>query len=700
MSVTSDGLVRRRNRRTGALIEIRDRWNVPEDQSRSDLRWQLVCTTHGEESQGISNRSVANVSASKPWEWCGTCAATLAGGSTVPEPKTPSGRAQSAIKLDRVVINNFRSLYKPYRPDETGGEFRFELAGGMTTVVGPNNVGKSNVFKALAIALGENPVFDSRKDIPEPAPYAKPKVRLEFSFRDVRSGTPEATLRRYLKEYEEAVNPTGRRTFADEDRMILDVVMDANAERPIRQRFVAKGAGSRTLPDEHDLTQKTLAQFRKCFRFVYVQSGQSLESLLEGKFRDILQSVLKDHLGSAYQAAHDARASFVAGVREGLLAPLERRISDEMQMIFPEVHRIELDPGISSLDEALTRMTVEVTDSAPTSLVEKGTGVRSGLLVSILGHLADQSRRSMLFAVEEPESFLHPAAQEALRDGLESIAARPNVSLLVATHSPFIVSRTTESRVIALAKTGSGRTYVRATAKGDEPHAEVVSALFRDRSHARILDRARTVRSDAQAVLVVEGYTDLRYLQTAARLLGDEDFLRDVQVVYGDPLGDRATSGASSAVVQAIVLSAIATVPVLALFDGDEVGNTAVVSLRWANQKHEYWKVGRNLLQYTEFIPNGNNNKDFGWEAEDLWPDQLIADFVRTHGGDVVRKGLRERPRNVGGWSHDIRHDAKTELADYIDAHATAGDADRWRALLERVRAGAQLTRDAVRGTE
>lgn len=40
------------------------------------------------------------------------------------------------------------------------------------------------------------------------------------------------------------------------------------------------------------------------------------------------------------------------------------------------------------------------------------------MLVALLGYLARYSRRSLILAVEEPESFLHPRAQQELtQDG-------------------------------------------------------------------------------------------------------------------------------------------------------------------------------------------------------------------------------------------------------------------------------------------
>ncbi|MGH9277887.1 MAG: ATP-dependent nuclease [Acidimicrobiales bacterium] len=187
---------------------------------------------------------------------------------------------------------------------------------------------------------------------------------------------------------------------------------------------------------------------------------------------------------------------------------------------------------MSSIDDTLSNVAVNVTDAVETGLAAKGTGVRGAAMVAMLRYLADHRKRSMVFAVEEPEAFLHPAAQEDLRDDLEGLGERPDVTLLVTTHSPFVVSRDAKARVTALAKDPEGRTLVTGVAQGDEPHASLLGGLFRDAILADVLERAR-VPGDAKGVVVVEGRTDAEYLRIAARVSGPPDLLDGLHVAAG-----------------------------------------------------------------------------------------------------------------------------------------------------------------------
>ncbi len=58
----------------------------------------------------------------------------------------------------------------------------------------------------------------------------------------------------------------------------------------------------------------------------------------------------------------------------------------------------------------------------------------------MLRYLAEASKRSLVLAVEEPESFLHPTAQQTIRGDLEALDEHDDVTLMITTHSPFVVS--------------------------------------------------------------------------------------------------------------------------------------------------------------------------------------------------------------------------------------------------------------------
>jgi putative ATP-dependent endonuclease of OLD family len=589
-----------------------------------------------------------------------------------------------SVKLASIEVRNYRSIFC-----ESGDpSFGLKLGDGVNAIAGPNNTGKSNLFRALALALDPDFHFNRSLDVPAQTAYAKPTVTLTFHIPKRGVAARERTLLRYLEEYEKKVKPGSNRTYAQDGCVKLRVTLEGSEQDRSgsrRQVFVVKGAGALTLPDDDPHALKTVAQFHKCFHFVMIRSGESLETLLAGKFRDILQNVLREDLRDAYAAAEKSRDRYQSELREGLLKPITARIGQVIADLFPEIDKVQLVPDVRALEETLTNMSVALTDVASTDLADKGTGVRGGLLIAMLRHFADVGKRSMLFAVEEPESFLHPAAQEQLREDLEALAERRDTSVLLTTHSPYIVSREPNARVFAVDKDRRGRTRLVAEAAGSDPQAQVLGGLFRDRLVVEVLDRSHRVPSDAKVVVVVEGSTDAEYARIALRVAGRPDLLKGLEFLpAGLGVAGSHAGGASLVVMQALVMRSISNIPVVALLDNDTEGRSAEKTLKQIGLKTKDWKLGRTLFNYRDVFHPGNAT--IAYEAEDLWADRLLARFVKGR-EDERLKAKRQRPNPEGGWQYDLVPASKGSFVEFLSSHAKASDAILWVELFEKIRA-------------
>lgn len=595
------------------------------------------------------------------------------------------------MKLERIEIKNYRSLFV----DNANNHFSIDLAEGMNAIVGQNNCGKSNVFRALALALDEHFTFDRKADMPSVANGPlKPVVTLTFRVPEHRRPQTEKTLLKYLDEYERALNPHLTSTWASKGKFKLRVTIEVGPDAAGARRsvFVVQGVGARSLPDNDPRAEKALTQFKKCLHFVLIRSGQGLESLLEGKFRDVLRTVLRENESTQYALAEQSRQRYLEGLQNELLRPLTERISGELNEMFPEIDSVTLRPSVAELEESLTRMRVDVGDAAVTDLAEKGTGVRGALIVAILRHLAETGRRSMLFAVEEPEAFLHPAAQESLREDLEALAVRDNVSLLVASHSPYVVSRSPGARVISLDKDRSGRTIVSGSADGGGSYAGAFEGLYRSATASAFLDRASSIPESAAMVVVVEGRTDQEYMELAARCSGRPDLIEDIAFVQaGDGIEGKSPGGADLAVLQALLMQAYTVLPVVVVLDDDEPGRKARDALKRIAGKTNRWNK-HNLLGYQRAFPFNLNG--FAIEAEDLWPDALAESFIGEHGEDVLNHKLR-RPSVLGGFQYDLRPEMKGEYCEHLRRVVRRSDCAKWIEFLELIRSGALAARKA-----
>ena len=571
-------------------------------------------------------------------------------------------------------MRNFRSLYE--EGDGEGG-FSIDLCDGYTVIVGRNNCGKSNVLRAIALALDPDFPFDKASDLPAQKVWAWPTVTLVFG---VPGHTgPEKTLLKYAEAYERSVKKGARvQTYATDGQVHLQVQYSGSGDGYRRtERIKIKGVGGRQGSAED--REKVLRQLRSVVHFVLLESGQSLEAMLEGRFKEILHSVIRDHLRAELDQARADRGEYVRKLQDELLAPLRIQVAEQLAGVFPEITATELSPGVSDVERAIAEVTIQLTDSASTPLSRKGTGVRGGVLIAMLRYLAAQTRRTMIFAVEEPEAFLHPAAQRALSRDLLSLGMQRDVSLIATTHSPFMVPRHSDLKVIALDKDMAGRTRVLAEGLGAERSTELLGPLFGDLASAAIFERTTEFDPSTNAVVLVEGETDCTYLRACVTATGRTDLV--------DGLVIESVNGTTNLLARVSQLLAVAPCHVVALLDNDEEGRKAQKLIKDSLKLRPKEQV----LHYGEFF-----DAAYRWEAEDLFPASVLTEWIGVVGEDLL---VAKERRPDGEWHYDLNTVGKASFAAWIEGRSDAAPFARWIEVLEAIQAavGRQDAREARR---
>jgi putative ATP-dependent endonuclease of OLD family len=521
------------------------------------------------------------------------------------------------MKLTHIKISNFRSFV---------GEHEFHLADGVNYFVGPNNCGKSNLIAALELAMDPNRSFVPERDRPAML-QGSTKTRITLTFTQTGRGDgPEKTLLDRARKYELALRRRQKRetarkgtTFAEDGTLNRVVTFGGQGARQVS--FQAKGLGAVSLPIDSPEHVQLEDQFIKVMRFGVVHSGEDLESVLQGKFREVLQLVINDHLAAELAETSELRQKYIDGLRTVLLGPLRDRVQDRVSTLFPEIKVVDLIPDVPSLAETLSAVGVEMSDTASTELKDKGTGVRGAVLIAMLQYLAEQSKRSLVLAVEEPEAFLHPAAQEAAGEQLESLAERPEVTLMITTHSPYVVARSPQALITELQKSAEGTTSVAATARGDENRADLLGSLFTDKGFARVIERAISIPQGTRAVVVTEGYTDSLFLSLGLEAAGRLDLLDGIHFINA--------GGAKKVVLQSILASSATEVPVIALLDQDPHGKSAEETLGDFG-----WRKDEQILSLSSWYGRCTRcGHDV--EIEDLLPPAAVAK-ISSFVGDVA----------------------------------------------------------------
>lgn len=177
-----------------------------------------------------------------------------------------------------------------------------------------------------------------------------------------------------------------------------------------------------------------------------------------------------------------------------------KKIGQYMINHYPSMN--ELIPDISYDWSKLVNFEVIMRDSTEyeVNMSYKGTGIQRLFMVSYFQYLAEQSgndKGSYIFALEEPETFLHPGAQRTLLDSLKKIAEHHQV--IITTHSPVFASEINNKNITVAIKTNVESVYK----QNDEISAETLVEELGVRASDNILN--------SKLLVFVEGSNDVRF---------------------------------------------------------------------------------------------------------------------------------------------------------------------------------------------
>lgn len=165
----------------------------------------------------------------------------------------------------------------------------------------------------------------------------------------------------------------------------------------------------------------------------------------EGEIKKVLDAVAKK---INRQGGEDSR---IMGLQE-----IERKLSERVKNYSFECN-VEIEFDLFTIEDLLSSPKVYVNDGFRTPLENKGHGLQRALIFSILETHAEhivqkdaqekENSRGLIFAVEEPEIYMHPQAQRTICETFRRIADS-GAQVIFSTHSPVFVDVTYFDQVI------------------------------------------------------------------------------------------------------------------------------------------------------------------------------------------------------------------------------------------------------------
>ncbi|MDJ1466959.1 ATP-dependent nuclease [Xanthocytophaga flava] len=153
-------------------------------------------------------------------------------------------------------------------------------------------------------------------------------------------------------------------------------------------------------------------------------------------------------------------------------------------------------------------------------LSSRGDGFRRITMMSYFEYLAENNRtdesQQIIFGFEEPETFLHPAAQIDLFEKLMSLTEN-NYQVVISTHSPTIVSSSKTENLIHISRTGHEYNII----QGDIDFKELAKDLG-----IKPDNTFTPLFSTSKLLFLVEGIDDVQAMHHLAKLYKENNLIQ------------------------------------------------------------------------------------------------------------------------------------------------------------------------------
>lgn len=487
----------------------------------------------------------------------------------------------STIKLKEIRISNYRSI----RDEQT------LLIGDESTLIGPNNAGKTNAMRSISILFGgyENRYgYDRDVDIPFDRLSKKTSIIGQFEIDDSEEWFWEGIDK--LHELQG--------TSRDGNQISLYLYF-TETNTPVYNFFTNVKRPQDKKADYSRLLRNLVSEFVLKFQVIYIPSEKSINDLYKNLLAPRVSSKAAAILSSAMGDLQEELSSINNSINETLRSS---------QIDGAEVH-IEVPGG--SLENIIGQFSLAVTDEVKTSYLSKGRGLQAAIFYASLHWIDERIKESgqhPVWLIEEPESYMHPELANNSKDMVRKLAQK-SISV-VSTHSMQFMPRTTEG--IHAFNISSGSTSIDRFVK------------FEDACNS--LKRSLGIRfSDyyglADSNVFVEGKWDVYVIRECVGKVSELS-QNPLPLLSNALVQEKEGTTGLAGFIKAVYEHVRKEVAAVTILDGDPAGVKA-------RRELQGFFSGRG-----EFVAN----RDFvsvrsGYEMEGVFPDEWIIDCHSEHEG-------------------------------------------------------------------
>jgi predicted ATP-dependent endonuclease of OLD family len=337
------------------------------------------------------------------------------------------------MRLISFSVTNFRSITEAHRIP----------IGDSTVLIGRNNEGKSNLLRALSIAM---------KALTS---HAGDDAQSDYEARDGQRYSWRRDFPISLQTRTSSTESIFRLEFTLDDNEIAEfrqeIKSNLNGSLPIEIRFGKASAPKIHVPKRGPGGTALSSKSAKIAKYIaaHIQFNYIPAIRTEAEALSVVQEMLSVELAQLERNTEYLTAlQKISDLQQPILDGVSESIKSSLKQFLPNIKSVSVRIPPSARRVALrSQCRVEIDDGSRTLLEYKGDGVKS---LAALGLLKDKRKTvgASVIAIEEPESHLHPGAMHSLRDVIEQLAIDNQV--VITTHSPLFVDRASVSRNILI----------------------------------------------------------------------------------------------------------------------------------------------------------------------------------------------------------------------------------------------------------
>lgn len=305
----------------------------------------------------------------------------------------------------------------------------------MTILIGKNNEGKSNLIKALNLAM-EIVRFSGnfrRRIIPHQLYVWRDDFPVGLQNKSkLKNKSTEFRLDFKLND-EEIV------TFYEK------VGSNINGDLSVYIEIKQDDTFSITVPKRGKNATALSSKIENISQFIcdnislqYIPAIRS-----ESDAYDVISNIIESEFQQTEDEEYKKAQEYIEKYQKKKLKELSNRIKEPLAVFMPSIKTVSL-----SLEDRFSRkpflrnknFEVSIDDGVLTSLSQKGDGVKSLTTMAILSKTNAKNR---VIIIDEPEAHLHPEAIHYLKKVLFDLAATNQ--LIISTHNPIFVNRSSVS---------------------------------------------------------------------------------------------------------------------------------------------------------------------------------------------------------------------------------------------------------------